>query len=74
MACTCLTDFDVKLAEHNTRLSRTIVLHPPGGIFPTIQVEKINTRGKKAVMAIPTFCPFCGVAYAPQSDLPAGTA
>lgn len=68
MTCTCLDDFDAKLEAHNTRLQRTIVMRPPGGPFPTIAVEKIKPRGPKPVLAIPTFCPFCGLAYAQRTD------
>lgn len=66
MACTCLDDFDAKLAEHNTRLVRTFVLRPQALEFPKITVEKINPRNRAIVTAVPTFCPFCGTEYALQ--------
>lgn len=64
MACTCLNDFDAKLKDHNTRLVRTFVLRPTAAEFPKIQTEKINPRQRQHVIAVPTYCPFCGVAYA----------
>jgi hypothetical protein len=64
MACNCLDDFDAKLVDHNTRLVRTFVLRPTALEFPKIAVEKINPRNRAIVTAVPTYCPFCGTAYA----------
>lgn len=64
MACTCLDDFDAKLRDRNTKLVRTFVLRPIAAEFPKIATEKLNPRQREQVIAIPTYCPFCGVAYA----------
>lgn len=64
MACTCLDDFDAKLSDHNTRIVRTFVLRPTALEFPKIAVEKINPRNRAIITAVPTYCPFCGTAYA----------
>lgn len=64
MACTCMDQFDAKLAGHNTRLTRSFTFLPEAQERPVIAVEKINPRVRRQVMAAPTYCPFCGVAYA----------
>lgn len=64
MACTCLDEFDAQLASRNTRIVRTFVLRPSALEFPKIAVEKINPRNREIITAVPTYCPFCGIAYA----------
>ena len=74
MGCNCITEFDAKLAEHNSRLQ---VIFPFGAGEMTTRVrigtEKINTRNRTSMGAVATFCPFCGERYAPnpnQKDSP----
>lgn len=65
MACNCLTKVNEKLAARNTRLVSTIVFTKPGGEYPLVCSEQIETgRGKaKESAVLPTYCPFCGVKY-----------
>lgn len=65
MACTCIETVNQKLASRNTRLVSTIVFTKPGGEYPLIRTEQVESgRGKaKACSMLPTFCPFCGVRY-----------
>ncbi len=76
MACDCIKQMNAKLAEHNTRLCVTFGFPRDGGpsyTIPTLMVEKINTRNREKVLAIPTFCPFCGAKYgAVKGELAAG--
>ena len=63
--CTCHADMDEKLEPFNGRLATAFRIRPQsdGPMMREclmIQVEKINSRGKKPPLAIPTFCPFCG--------------
>ncbi len=70
MGCSCLAEFSDKLAEHNTRICVTFGFPRDGSpsfMRPTIQTEKIETRKRVGpVLAIPTFCPFCGARYEPE--------
>lgn len=67
MTCTCITEIDARLGENNTRLCVTFGFPRdgrPSFTRPTIMTEKIETRKRgSAVLAIPTFCPFCGTRY-----------
>lgn len=67
MTCNCIELMDAKLAPSNTRLAVTFAFPTGGGssaTLPTIQTEKIETRKRgSTALAIPSFCPFCGVAY-----------
>lgn len=62
MACNCLQDMNKLLAEHNGRVCETI-MWSTGDVRPTLMIEKIKPRGKQPPAALPSFCPFCGVAY-----------
>ncbi|MDC7808821.1 hypothetical protein [Sphingomonas koreensis] len=74
-SCTCVADFNVKLAEHNTRIVETFGFPRDGRpIFtrPKIQTEKIEPRKRVGpAIAVPTFCPFCGTRYEPEPAKPA---
>ena len=70
MACQCLNEIDAELAGRNTRLIRTVVLSGYRATA-TIAVEKIAPRGEAPVSCVPTYCPFCGVAYEAQPAAPA---
>ena len=75
MACDCIARVDADLAGLNARLAITFAFGrdgAPGGTWPYLATEKLDPakRGRPPVM-VPTFCPFCGVAYAPQPARPA---
>lgn len=76
MTCDCLTTFDAKLAEHNTRLQIQLIYsrgpNPSLEARPHIGTEQIEKgRGKKRAMGVaPTFCPFCGERYEPAPAVP----
>ncbi|XAI96238.1 hypothetical protein [Microcystis phage Mae-JY29] len=73
MPCECIEQMDAKLADHNTKLSLTLGFTGEGTTFvlPTITTEKIEKRVRKGpAIAVPTFCPFCGVPYQPQPAAP----
>lgn len=77
MACNCIAEMDAKLAPHNTRIAVTFGFPRDGSpsyTLPTIGTEKVESRkrGGRAI-AIPTFCPFCGVAYIAEVAKPAET-
>ncbi len=68
MACLCLDETNRLLAEHNTKVSGTIVMPRdgmPGYVMATLVTEKVAPRGKRPVVMALTFCPFCGERYAP---------
>jgi len=66
MSCDCIAAMDAKLATMNTKLSVTLGFGRDGSswLLPTIDTEKLDRKVRKGpALAIPTFCPFCGVAY-----------
>jgi hypothetical protein len=66
MPCNCIDEFNAKLADHNTKLGITFGWNNSGESFvlPTIVTEKIEKRVRKGpVVAVPTYCPFCGESY-----------
>ena len=66
MACDCITEMNAALAERNTKIQPTIVFgtsERPGFTTVTIVTEKIVPRGKRGVVPLPSFCPFCGTPY-----------
>lgn len=71
MTCTCIAEMDAKLSLHNTRIAVTLGFPRDGSpsfIRPTLLTEKIEPRKRgKSVIAVPTFCPFCGEPYEPQA-------
>ncbi|WP_439571210.1 DNA translocase FtsK [Sphingomonas sp.] len=77
--CTCVADFNVKLAPHNTRIVETLGFPRDGSpafTRPAITTEKIESRKRGGpAIAVPSFCPFCGTPYqghgAPASAKPA---
>lgn len=75
--CNCVADFNKKLAEHNTRIIETIGIPRDGSRMftrPMIRTEKIETRKRIGPMiAVPTYCPFCGDRYDPEPAVPAQT-
>lgn len=73
--CTCLSNFNEMLKEHNTEIDITFSVPRDGGpmrAFPKISTSKIETRKRVGpVIAAPTFCPFCGQRYEPKAAEPA---
>lgn len=75
MACDCIALFNKKLAEHNSRIVEGIAFDMQantGRAYPVIQCEKINPRNRDKMSVIPTFCPFCGTAYAAKATSSGG--
>ena len=71
MSCDCISVMDAKLAERNTKLTCGIVFtRPEAYAVHVIEVEKLNLRKRDRVSVVPTFCPFCGVPYAPSDIEP----
>lgn len=72
--CNCIEEINTLLADRNSKLATTIRFGSKPGepsVLVTIQCDKINTRAKGRPPAIvPSFCPFCGISFAPSS--PAG--
>lgn len=66
--CNCLADFNERLREHNTEIDVTFGFPRDGSpafVRPKIATSKIETRKRGGpVIAVPSFCPFCGTAYA----------
>ena len=66
MACECIKEIDAELAKRNSKLEVGFTFgtaERPGYVFPSLSTEKINKKNRDKMGAIPTFCPFCGVAY-----------
>lgn len=69
--CDCMKGFNAVLAEKNGRIVKT--LYRRGRVLfaaPTILVEKIEPRGKRPPMALPSYCPFCGEKYPDRGNAP----
>lgn len=77
-SCNCVEEFDNKLREHNTRIDVTIAFPRDGSpafTRPAISTSKIETRKRGGpVIAMPSFCPFCGTPYEAQPARPATSA
>ncbi len=69
MSCNCIDNMEPLLAEHNTRLVVTFGFprdDRPAFVRPKLSTEKIEPRKRVGpVIAVPTFCPFCGERYEP---------
>lgn len=63
--CNCATEINAELAQRNGRLVNGFSLGKGEmEFFPVmIEVEKMNTRGKKPPRVLASFCPFCGEKY-----------
>lgn len=70
MSCNCIDEMNAKLAEHNTEVGVTFGFSRNGGpsyLLPHINTSKIDKKKRVGpVLAIPTFCPFCGKPYGDQ--------
>ena len=60
--CNCIDLVNEKLQEKNTRICVTFSLSG-GPTRVALTTEKIEPRGKRSVLMMPTFCPFCGQNY-----------
>lgn len=73
--CNCIKEMDERMREKNTRILVTFGLPRDGSpmfVRPLVATEKIETRKRgSACLAIPTYCPFCGVRYEPEPARPA---
>lgn len=66
MACDCIEVVDAKLATRNSKLLVGFTFGTEeqlGYSFPCIETEKVEKRSRDKMGVIPTFCPFCGMAY-----------
>lgn len=74
MPCNCIEVMNAKLADHNTEIEETICFprdSSPAFTLPKIGTKKVESRVRRGpALAIPSFCPFCGVPYQPQSAAP----
>lgn len=65
--CNCIAEMDAQLAEYNTRIQVTFAFPRDGSpsyTRPLLGTEKVAPRVRRGpALAIPTFCPFCGVRY-----------
>ena len=61
--CTCVSDFNAKLAEHNAALVTTMFGKPERVCIETYKVDP-KKRGSRPPKALASFCPFCGEKYA----------
>lgn len=65
MTCNCMTEMNAALAERNTRLATSFMLDRrlnTARVSMIVATEVVTKkRGAQAIVAIPTFCPFCGV-------------
>lgn len=69
MACNCITEMNEALATKNTVLVDVWQFGKPYTTvsIETKRIENLRDR-KKATLAIPTFCPFCGTRYEEESQ------
>lgn len=72
MSCDCITTVNAALAERNTRLSTSFMLDrrlSTARVSLIVATEVVTKkRGAQATLAIPTFCPFCGVKCVEPSE------
>lgn len=78
MACNCIAEMDALLAERNTKLNVSFVFPRDGSAsftLPLLDVEKIEKRKRVGpALAVPSFCPFCGVRYTAPAHNSTGAA
>ena len=71
MACNCIEEINLELKERQGgRMSVALFITKKGIVDrPAIEILRCDTgnaerRSGKARRVVPSFCPFCGVAYA----------
>lgn len=67
MGCTCISEMNAKLAEHNGALVTTMFSNP---VRTCVEVYQVKTgRGtKKPPKALASYCPFCGAQYGDEQS------
>ncbi len=67
MACTCISEMNAKLDDHNGALVTTMFGKPERTCVEVYQV-KTGRGTKKPPKALASFCPFCGQKYAEEDQ------
>ena len=73
MTCTCAEEMNKLIAYSNTKLCEGFrIVDGHLVVIPTLlSTEKIvSSVGKKVVLVVPAYCPFCGVKYEKIADDP----
>ena len=63
MTCDCIKKMNAALAAHNTQLSTGLTITPDGRGICQLQIATCKVDSslrRKPVLAIASFCPFCG--------------
>lgn len=65
--CTCLARVNAMLAKNGEELLTVFLPEDPSTHYPTLVVVPMGNNDYRKPF-LPTFCPFCGVAYDPNHD------
>jgi hypothetical protein len=61
--CDCITRINDHINKQNSRLVLSFRMDEINTARVALQTEKINTRDRRSMGALATFCPFCGSKY-----------